>query len=87
MQTAKANNVNIQVIRADLVQGLQQFFGKIDVLLFNPPYVPTDEDELSKVSRNKQNVGVEAAWAGGKDGIEPLLKLLPSLKVFQRNLI
>ena len=33
------------------------------VLLFNPPYVPTGPEEL-------HSSGIEAAWAGGTDGME-----------------
>ena len=34
---------------------------KFDLILFNTPYLPTDEDEMV-------NDELEAAWDGGKDG-------------------
>lgn len=37
--------------------------GKVDLLLFNPPYVPSDEAEVGYKD-------IRAAWAGGKDGME-----------------
>ena len=40
-----------------------------DIVIFNPPYVATDSDELSNAQELK---GIEAAWAGGKHGIEVL---------------
>ena len=33
----------------------------MDIILFNPPYVPSSDEEL--LSND-----IEAAWAGGKDG-------------------
>ena len=47
--------------------------GKIDIILFNPPYVVTDAEELAKAQQDK---GIAATWAGGKDGVEILIKLL-----------
>jgi release factor glutamine methyltransferase len=70
---------NIDYIRANLTGGLQHLKGKVDVLIFNPPYVPTDEEEL-KESYNP-NEAIKATWAGGEHGIEPLNLLLPQLEV------
>jgi methylase of polypeptide subunit release factors len=57
---------------------------KIDIMIFNPvsalifnmcqPYVVTPQEELDDAQKKK---GIEASWAGGKDGIQVLLKLLP----------
>jgi hypothetical protein len=33
--------------------------------LFNPPYVPTDEEEFAK-AQNENNINIYSAWAGGK---------------------
>jgi release factor glutamine methyltransferase len=53
---------------------LPRLRGKIDILIFNPPYVVTPQEELEEAQRKKD---IEASWAGGKDGIEVLLRLLP----------
>ena len=48
-----------------------------DVIVFNPPYVATDEDELSEAQTRK---GIEAAWAGGRHGIQVLEEFLPQAR-------
>lgn len=52
--------------------------GQIDLLLFNPPYVPSEPHEIDLNKIDKQNI-IDAAWAGGKDGREVLDKLIPQL--------
>jgi len=78
-RTAAANNCsNIQVVQTDLITGLEDTHGvagAVDVLVFNPPYVPTPDEEVGTAD-------VAAAWAGGKDGrrvIDRFLPLLPLL--------
>ena len=70
-----ANSVGvIDVIRTDLVSSLShQLAFKVDILLFNPPYVPTPEEEIG-------GDGISAAWAGGKDGRVVIDRFLPMVK-------
>jgi hypothetical protein len=45
--TLEAHGVQADIIVTDLVRGLEdQLSGAVDVLLFNPPYVPTPEHEV-----------------------------------------
>jgi release factor glutamine methyltransferase len=56
----------------------QRLMGKVDVLLFNPPYVPTGEHEAS----DAQHAGdISGAWAGGADGMQVTDRLLPVVNV------
>jgi release factor glutamine methyltransferase len=44
-RTAAQNDKQLDLVRSDLLTGLKGVYGKVDILLFNPPYVPTDEEE------------------------------------------
>jgi release factor glutamine methyltransferase len=50
----------------------------VDVLLFNPPYVPTDTDEASSA---QSNADIAGSWAGGADGMEITNRLLQDVEV------
>ncbi|KAF4795696.1 hypothetical protein TURU_090857 [Turdus rufiventris] len=54
-ETALLNNVHLQPVITDLVKGLSpRLNGKVDLLLFNPPYVVTpSEEEFLGIAVNK----------------------------------
>ncbi len=68
LRNARRNNVNINVVRCDLLSGIKACF---DIVVFNPPYLPELEgepiDELT------------LAWSGGKQGKEVTLRFLEML--------
>lgn len=73
VKTASCNDVALQPVITSLVDGLlPRLQGKVDVLIFNPPYVVTPSEEVG--SR-----GIEAAWAGGVRGREVTDKFLPAV--------
>lgn len=63
----------------DLVGPLaERLKNSVDVLIFNPPYVPTDEEEYK---RSVETHDISAAWAGGPTGTAVLDRLIPNVKV------
>ncbi|CAJ1346288.1 unnamed protein product [Effrenium voratum] len=64
-----------QVPRADVLRGSLTGFLRpnvLDMIICNPPYVPTDEEEM-------QGCGISVAWAGGRRGREVIDVLLPEV--------
>ncbi|XP_006899465.1 PREDICTED: hemK methyltransferase family member 2-like isoform X1 [Elephantulus edwardii] len=71
LETAHCNKVHIHPIITDLVKGLlPRLKGKVDLLVFNPPYVVTPPEEVG-------SNGIEAAWAGGRDGRQVMDRFFP----------
>ena len=70
-------------ICADLLGSLlPRLAGRVDVLLFNPPYVPTDDDEVVTASTalGSSSEGLlAAAWAGGARGRRVIDRALPQI--------
>lgn len=81
-ETGSANGVTIDAVRASMVSGLR-LDGLVDVLIFNPPYVPTESPppKLSSLEKSTESC-LEAAWAGGIDGrywIDVLMPIVPNI--------
>ncbi|KDN50301.1 hypothetical protein RSAG8_01637, partial [Rhizoctonia solani AG-8 WAC10335] len=69
--------VSLNAVICDLVQPLNsRLRGQIDVLIFNPPYVPTEEEEATIAQSQGEIAG---AWAGGFDGMAVTNRLLDEL--------
>lgn len=71
----------MQVVNGSLATPFQsRLANKIDVIVFNPPYVPTFEEEAS----NAQLSGtIGGAWAGGENGMQITNVLLRQIAVCQ----
>ncbi|XRP96364.1 HemK2/MTQ2 family protein methyltransferase [Methanocaldococcus sp. 16A] len=68
-ENAKLNNVDIICLESDLFENVT---GKFDVILFNPPYLPTsDEDKIDSY--------LNYAFDGGKNGREILDRFIDNL--------
>lgn len=74
-RTGIANQVSLDTIRTSLLDALQlKCSGKVDLLVFNPPYVPTTEEEEEAAQRSGT---LQGSWAGGSYGINLLNDLIP----------
>jgi release factor glutamine methyltransferase len=73
-KTATENGVTLHTTHCcDLATALlDDYSHKIHVLLFNPPYVPTPDDEVT-------GNGIEASWAGGVRGRRVIDRALPQI--------
>lgn len=70
--TLEAHGVNAEVVAADIASGLQRrLTGLVDVMVVNPPYVPTPEEEVACE-------GIAASWAGGENGRRVIDRILPA---------
>lgn len=70
-KTLEAHGVHAEIVAADIASGLQKRLkGMIDVVVVNPPYVPTPEEEVGEE-------GITASWAGGENGRRVIDRILP----------
>ncbi|XP_078431675.1 S-adenosyl-L-methionine-dependent methyltransferases superfamily protein [Wolffia australiana] len=71
--TLEAHGVSAEVVATDIASGLQrQLTGLVDVVVVNPPYVPTPEEEVGRA-------GLAASWAGGENGRRVIDRMLPDI--------
>lgn len=91
-RTSQANGVNVEVINMDLLASFKQ--NSVDLLVFNPPYVPTPnntssdvpeqqklyDDDAEKVFHSDDRMLIKS-WAGGLDGCEVINRVLCDLDI------
>ena len=71
--------VNLDVVNTSFTQSLTSRLSKrIDVILFNPPYVPTVHEEAADAQTTR---GIQGSWAGGDDGMNVTNKFLNCVDV------
>ena len=74
-QNINLNNAKIKLIHSNLFKNIEDDF---DIVTFNPPYVPTNDGNKSKLSKKFQS-----QWDGGLDGtliVDEFLNELHELK-------
>lgn len=70
-QTAYLNNVVVHCTNMNLYCNFKSIF---DIILFNPPYVCTEDSEIKP--------GINRSWAGGSDGRIIIDQFLSQLELF-----
>ena len=74
-QAVKCAKLNgIDAIRADLFDGIK-FKGKFDLILFNPPYLPSED----------QKTDMDILWDGGPSGREIINRFLDRVKSYLKD--
>ena len=73
MQNAKDNDVKLDFIESDLFQGLKKS-KKFDIIVSNPPYIPTEEIET--LDEEVKKYDPRLALDGGKDGLDFYRKII-----------
>ncbi|KAI6045090.1 S-adenosyl-L-methionine-dependent methyltransferase [Pisolithus marmoratus] len=67
-RTGRCNKIPLDPITCDLARPLlKRLQRSVDVILFNPPYVPTELEEVLSAQLGR---GISGSWAGGTDGME-----------------
>lgn len=70
-KTLSSHGVHAEVVCTDIASSLlKRLAHQVDVVVVNPPYVPTPEDEVGRE-------GITAAWAGGENGRTVIDRILP----------
>lgn len=77
-RTALANGTRVDLINGDLLNSFRS--SSIDLLIFNPPYVPTDTLADEDAFRDPSQLDGELikSWSGGKSGCDVIHRLISS---------
>lgn len=70
-KTLEAHGCHAELVNTNIASGLEKRLARsVDVMVVNPPYVPTPEEEVG-------SDGIASAWAGGENGRSVIDKILP----------
>ncbi|KAL3850099.1 hypothetical protein ACJIZ3_011981 [Penstemon smallii] len=70
-ETLEAHGCHAELVNTDIALGLEKRLARsVDVIVVNPPYVPTPEEEVGCF-------GITSSWAGGENGRSVIDKILP----------
>ncbi|KAK7468677.1 S-adenosylmethionine-dependent methyltransferase [Stygiomarasmius scandens] len=73
-RTGTQNKVPLEVVHTSFAYPFHaRLKHSIDIILFNPPYVPTQMEEMSGAQKLRD---IEGSWAGGNDGMQVTNKFL-----------
>jgi release factor glutamine methyltransferase len=69
-RNAALNGVDVEVVRADIFEGIE---GAFDTIIFNPPYLPTAPEDMTG------DRWLDASVSGGPDGLDVVRRFLSGL--------
>lgn len=70
---------DVDTLLADMFTCFNPQRTHFDLVVFNPPYVPTEDDELQRALRERD---ISASWAGGRDGRVVIDRFLDAVPAF-----
>ena len=76
-ENVEFNQAPIQVKHSNLFENIEEDF---DIVVFNPPYVPTKKGTMSNLSKQFQS-----QWDGGEDGSSVIKQFLDELQQVKRS--
>ncbi|KAI6159583.1 S-adenosyl-L-methionine-dependent methyltransferase [Pisolithus thermaeus] len=77
-RTGLCNKIPLDPITCDLARPLlKRLQHSVDIILFNPPYVPTESEEVSFAQSGRS---ISGSWAGGINGMEVTNRLLGDIE-------
>jgi len=76
-ENVEFNQAPIQVKHSNLFENIEEDF---DIVVFNPPYVPTKKGIMSNLSKQFQS-----QWDGGEDGSSVIKQFLDELQQVKRS--
>ncbi|KAL4068320.1 S-adenosyl-L-methionine-dependent methyltransferase [Scleroderma yunnanense] len=78
LKTGQQNKIHLDPVTCDLARPLMKRLRHlVDIVLFNPPYVPTDTEEVLSAQVDH---GISGSWAGGANGMEITNRFLRDVK-------
>ncbi|KAJ6501680.1 S-adenosyl-L-methionine-dependent methyltransferase [Mycena vitilis] len=77
LATSRQNKVPLEIINTSFAHPLlARLHRSVDIILFNPPYVPTVPDEAFGAQEDRD---IEGSWAGGQDGMQITDRVFPQV--------
>ena len=73
-KNAELNEANITFAKSDLFSAIE---GRFDLIMFNPPYLPTEPEEIKDE--------LASAWDGGEGGMEVTFRFIKEVKNYLKD--
>ncbi|KAJ7139748.1 S-adenosyl-L-methionine-dependent methyltransferase [Mycena epipterygia] len=77
LATGRQNKVPLELVNASFAHPLLSRLHKsVDIIVFNPPYVPTVREEAAGAQSDRD---IGGSWAGGQDGMQVTDRFFPQV--------